>query len=204
VMRGTLALDPNNLSVSRRLFTAYTQLGDTEQAIQWIDRYLETQRDPILRAQRKCDKFILTGDDDARERTALEGLKQYPENGNLLYHLTDLYIASDEPEKVRSRWEQAYPSLFERSLEVEWSNRWEAKDVARVLMATGEQEQADHLIGEALAVAKPVNYGDSLFLQPILNAVGRDDRQALDAIRRFLDAGGSPYRLMWQNELKPF
>ena len=71
-------------------------------------------------------------------------------------------------------------------------------------MATGEQEQADHLIAEALAAAKPVNYGDSLLHQPILHAVGRDDRQALDAILRYLDAGGSPYRLMWQNELKPF
>ena len=43
-----------------------------------------------------------------------------------------------------------------------------------------------------------------LGLEAMLHAIARDEQQALAVIRRFLDAGGSPYALMFEDELKPF
>jgi hypothetical protein len=37
-----------------------------------------------------------------------------------------------------------------------------------------------------------------------MHAIVKDDRKALDAIRRFLNSGGSPYDLMLEDDLKRF
>ena len=73
------------------------------------------------------------------------------------------------------------------------------------MLATGEEEQANVLIAEALACARSMAPElNNLLLQPMLHATAGDEQQALAAIRRFLDAGGSPYHLMFEDELKPF
>ena len=203
--RKALALGPRSGPLFTRLRDVYAGLGDTGQAIGWIDRYLEYPGPGSNQAYFKCYKFNLTGDDSSRERSALEGLKEYPGNGELLEHLTDLYIASGQADEVRTRWELAYPAFFDPSPDVYATNASYAKDVARVLMATGDQKQANRLIKEALAVVSPqAPYLEILSLEASLHAVAGDDSKALDAIRRFLDAGGSPYELMLQDELKRF
>ena len=40
-------------------------------------------------------------------------------------------------------------------------------------------------------------------LVPPLHAIAGGEPQALAAVRRYLDAGGSPYRLRLEDELKP-
>jgi len=201
--RKQLALDPTAQNVKLALSRSYGSLGDTKQALWWLDRYLETQQDPLLWAEWKGWKSKLTGHDETIEQSALEGLKLYPKNEKLIGHLTDLYIASGRPEKVRSPWEQAYPALFEPSPAVEWNNVSEAKEVARVLMATGEREQATRLIKEAMAaVRSQVPDLNVLGLEADLHAIAGENRKALNAIRRYLDAGGSPYNLELRDTLK--
>ena len=125
-------------------------------------------------------------------------------NGDLLWHLTELFFASDRSEDARARWEFAYPSLFEPSAEVDGSNAGIARDLARVLMVTGEKEQANYLITEALAIVRAMRPNlYNLRLEAELHAIAGDERQTLIAIRRYLDAGGSPYYLMIRDVLKP-
>jgi tetratricopeptide (TPR) repeat protein len=203
--RQALSLEQGLVPLFTRFREAYAGLGDTKKAIEWIDRGLEVNQRPLSRAQSKCYKFNLTEDEKSREESALEGLKEYPGNGELLGHLTDLYIASGQADEVRTRWEQAYPALFDLSPEVNGTNATYAKDVARVLMATDEREQADRLIAGALAVVtSQVPTWEILSLEASLHAVAGDDSKVLDAIRRCLEAGGSPYDLMMQDELKHF
>ena len=72
-------------------------------------------------------------------------------------------------------------------------------------MATGEQEQANNLITESLASARPMAPRlKNLGLEASLYAIAGDEQQALAGIRRFFDAGGSPYLLMFEDEMKPF
>jgi len=160
--RKQLALDRNATNVLRALADAYINLGDTEKAIWWIERYLNNQQDPLQRARWMSWKFKLTGDVSAREQTVLQGLNQYPKDGELIGHLTDLYLAVGQPEKVLLQWEKAYPTFFAPVPEVNWSSCSVAKDMARVLTATGELEQANRLIVAALAAAKPVLFIESL------------------------------------------
>ena len=82
-----------------------------------------------------------------------------------------------------------------------------AKGVARLLAAIGDQEQADRLIAQALpwarARAQSPRYRKTLILVAALHAIRGDDDESLDAIRRFLDDGGSPYGLELEDALKP-
>ncbi len=60
----------------------------------------------------------ITGDDAARAEHALEGLKLYPGDVELLGHISDIDLAFGRAERSRSRWEAAYPSLFDPSVEI--------------------------------------------------------------------------------------
>jgi tetratricopeptide (TPR) repeat protein len=209
--RKALFLDPKNQIPVLIITDAYAYLGDKEQAVFWAKRVVEMTQDP--KGYWMARIFELNGDDAARERIALEGLEKNPRHGVSLLQLTDINIASGHPEKSRSRWELAYPSLFEPSVKIigrwipdfEVNDVWKAKALARVLMATGEREQANYLIAEALATARSMDKRlNHLLLEASLHAIAGDERQSLAAIRRFFEAGGSPYNLMFQDELKPF
>jgi tetratricopeptide (TPR) repeat protein len=204
--RKALFLDPKGTHAPRNISDAYLLLGDREQAVSWGNRMLKMlERGSSSEAARRAWILKIEGDDAAREEQALLGLRENPQSGSLLRHMTDLDIASGQPERSRSRWELAYPSLFAPSIEFHGRNVWQAKDLARVLMATGEREQANYLTTGALATSRsmaPTLY--AMRLQSVLYAIAGDEKQALTAIGRFLEAGGSPYDLMMQDALKPF
>jgi len=209
--RKLLTLDPEAHFAITGLSDAYLSLGDVDRAIWWNDRNLEIQQDSSKGTGGSAWKFKLQGDDEAKEQTALERLKQYPRgrylfypDRSLLYHLTDLYVASGQLEELRAHWERAYPSFFEPQPRVDWIDVWQAKDLGRVLTATGEKEQANLLIEKAFALLSAVTADSwNLQLEVVLYAMLGDDQQTLDALGRFFDAGGSPYILELQDELKP-
>ena len=202
--RNAISLNQNAPAYYLRLSGSYLRLGDTKQAIWWIDKFLEIQQDPLLQAKYKTRKFKIEENKVTRERVSLEGLAQFPQEVEFLHELTDLYIASDQPEKILFQWKLVYPTLFNPSPEVDSNNYWIAKDVARVLKATGEMEQAKHLIRETLVTVKSISNRSALQIEGCLHAITGDDQQALNAIRSFFDAGGSPYYLMLEDELKRF
>jgi TolB-like protein/Flp pilus assembly protein TadD len=211
--RKSYFLDPNGTQAPSSIFSSFVALGDRGKIDWWGERCLSLQQIPGRRAFTKTRMLKIEGDDAATEELALEILKENPKHGMSLGHLTDLDIASGHPEKSRSRWELAYPSLFEPSVKIigtwitaiEVNDVWKANNLARVLMATGEREQADYLITEALTAARSMDPGlNTRLLEAMLHATAGDEQQALAAIRRFFDAGGSPYQLMFEDELKPF
>ena len=206
-------LDPNGTQAPRNIFYALAALGDRGRIGSWLESNLRMQQDPGRRTWNRIYMLNIEGDHAAREELALERLKENPQDGDALENLVDLDLASGHPEKSRSRYELAYPSLFEPSIEIfgtmvphfEGSNVWKAKDLARVLMATGEQEQASYLITEALATVRSMPpFLRNMRLEASLHAIAGDEQQALGAIRQYFDAGGSPYTLMLDDELKPF
>jgi TolB-like protein/Flp pilus assembly protein TadD len=211
--RKQLAVDPAAPLANWGLSDAYLFFGDTERSIWWIDRYLKNEKDLVRQANMGAWKFRLQGDDEARERVVSKALLENPESGGLhynvigrglLYSITDLYIASGQLEELRAHWQQAYPSLFKPRPQINWIDRWAAKDLARVLKATGEEEQANLLIGNVFALLNSVTADLwSIRLEAVLYAMKGYDQQTLDAVGRFFDAGGSPYELEWEDELKP-
>ncbi len=105
-------------------------------------------------------------------------------------------------------WEAAFPSLFDPSVELNYRNFHAAKEVARVLMAMGESDQANQLIEKALPLAKSLLRGPGYFEIPrvfeaTLRSIEGDEREALDAIRRSWGGRWSPYELLLIDELKP-
>jgi TolB-like protein/Tfp pilus assembly protein PilF len=155
--RNAYELDSESMEYWSQIVGAYVSLGDFEKAVGWIEILLEKQREPLLIAYFQSWKFLLTGDVTEREKYALEGLNELSrkvsesiEPGNFLSHLTDIALANDQPGNVRDLWKNAYPALFDPFPEVDGSNNWIAKDVARVLQRTGEREQANRLIAKAL------------------------------------------------------
>ena len=208
--RKQLALDPKHIAPPSYLANAYGNLGDRERAVRWLEWRLKTIVDPVSRAAWRAPLLRFAGDNSLREEQALEELWASPKNRafwGILARLIDLYLTSSRVEKARSRLEAAFPSLFDPSAEVDGYNIQQAKDVARVLMATGEREQANHLIAKALPVARLLTPSVVIYyprlLEASLHAIAGDERQALAAIRRYFEAGGSPYTLMLQDELKP-
>ncbi|MDA0348078.1 MAG: hypothetical protein O3C43_10065 [Verrucomicrobia bacterium] len=197
--RKQLALDPTAQNVNDFLSDAYLSLGDKVTALGWIDRYLETQLDPYLQAAFRGRKFHIAGDDEAFEQIALELLKKYPERTGgpeRLNQLSDLYISSGNPEKARAVMEQAYPSLFQRSPETSWRDRREPTAVIKILLATGQPEQANQLIKGFLTAASSRIPSMARFkFEATLHALAGDDQQALKSIRNYFDSGGSPYDL---------
>ena len=88
---------------------------------------------------------------------------------------------------------QAYPSLFEPSLEVNINNFYLTVDVVRVLLASGDKKQAHQIIAEAMQVEKRKNNIIAIILlEASLQALAGNDQQTLDDLSRYLNAGGSP------------
>ena len=192
--RKQLALDPKHIAPPSYLANAYGNLGDRERAVRWLEWRLKTIVDPVSRAAWRAPLLRFAGDNSLREEQALEELWASPKNRafwGILANLIDLYLTSSRVEKARSRLEAAFPSLFDPSAEVDGYNIQQAKDVARVLMATGEREQANHLIAKALPVARLLTPSVVIYyprlLEASLHAIAGDERQALAAIRRYFE-----------------
>ena len=132
-------------------------------------------------------------------------MKADSSNAYALAHLGYIYVASNQAEKARALWLQAYPSLFQPSAKVDEDTLWQAMRLAWVLMATGEHKQANHLIEESLEVVKSITPSLNIHeVQACLYAMSGKDDLALVAMQRFFDEGGSPYRLMRSDMLKRF
>lgn len=203
--RKAYSLEPYRADRPSLIHRCYLNLGDFENALWWLERRLSFNLNNVGSIRHGYWKFIFMEDKSGAEQSVIEGLKQYPGDGDLLSQLTDLYIAAGQPEGVIPQWKQAYPTFFAQSPRVVRSNGDFTPSVARVLTRTGERQQASRIIEAALetARAEPDKYYRRL--EADLHAIGGDDQQALDAIGRFFDAGGSPYVLMfYHDELKRF
>ena len=196
-------------NISWQLPFCYWALGDTEQAITSYQRYLESEISPIWSADTRVRLLKIAGDDISKMGPVIEQvLKEHPSDTRLLGMLTDIYLTSGHPKKARAHWAAAYPDLLEPWVEIDGTNVQEATNVARVLIVTGEQPQANRLIAKALPVAESLGtryrwHWQPRIMEATLHALAGDERNALDALRRYFESGGSPYWIL-ANELKPY
>lgn len=159
-------------------------------------KVFENQRQSPRGGGIKMKALLAMGDDTALEKHALAYLKDHPKDLPYLCILTDLYLGSDRPEKSRALWEDTYPSLFEPNAKLDESTLWEASDIARTLLATGEEERASYLLSESLAIAKTLPPSpNSMVLEATLHVLAGDEEKALETVLQDLDAGVSPSKL---------
>lgn len=194
VYRKAYASGPTNSTAPRGISFCFFQLGDVKKARWWAKRALSLASSSNVR----INILKIAGDDEARATLSLETLKESPRNGNLIWHLTEACITTGQPEMALEHWKIAYPSLLKPSAKVNFELIYQAKDLARLLISMGEGDQAAHLISEALSA------GGNHLKQALLYAVLGDKGQTLAALQRFFDDGGSPERLMLQDELRPY
>lgn len=186
--RSALALDPHDCRSASDMAWSYLSLDDLSLARWWAGRALGICAQPSQRA----NLHIITGDFEAMIRLALEALTENPQNHGMLWHITNASIATGAPEKALVHWRRIHPDLFSPSVEITASDIWNAKNLSRILMATGETEHARKLIEKAFAA------GPTPVQEFQLYAALGDEGNAVKVIRRYLEGGGSFDIFTWQ------
>ena len=202
--RKILALDPANPGALNGTYKAYHNLGDFKRAIWWGEQAAKLHQDPVRSARQRCWALKLAEDDVERERVALEGLRHNPKDDELLMHMNDIDIKNGRAEIARARWVSSYPHLFDPAYELRYTEVWLAFDVARVLQATGDLELANRLLEKTLTAAKSVPTTVQTQNQIIgLHLLMGQEEEALEVVRNYLEGGGTPSRLMYEDTLQP-
>jgi len=154
-LRRGYSLDPASVVYPKAIGDLYARIGDAERAIEWYERTLaiapEAQNGPLLRL------FILYWRGERDKFRALSAsvtaVQAGPYFGNFLWVFKEFELREGRPGPARARYAAAFPEFFAPTeVEVHSRNAWLAKDIASVLLATGEKEQAALLLKKAEAV----------------------------------------------------
>ena len=196
-LRKAYSLDPRNPVIAYELAFDHADLGDPEGTAFWRERYFAIHPGSERNDGWSAILSDTLGDKAEAERLALRAVEKNPESVFGLWVLLNADIISGHPEKSRQRYAAAGPEFFQADVKINPWNVWAAKDVARVLYATGERAQADKLIDGVLSLTRsmPSNW-DARVIAMIAHAVAGHEAEALQAARRFIDAGGSPAELV--------
>ncbi len=202
LFRKAHAMDPGDIGILQNLWECYWNLNDYETALSWYEKYAEMSFKVLPTPYHEPTAYLFLGDPDSRLASALEILETRTTRPYALWHASEIYIEKGLPAKARELWEKAYPELFQPGVEIAYGQFWPAKNAAYVLMELGKHEQADHLLKEAWKAKKVVYPYDFPFAEAILHAVARNEAETLSAVRRYVNAGGSPRYLRMQSEFK--
>jgi TolB-like protein/DNA-binding winged helix-turn-helix (wHTH) protein/thioredoxin-like negative regulator of GroEL len=185
--------------------------------LQWISQIaaLERQADPVdtLDKEDTVDwpvarlRFAEFYGDTARMRALAEQLMTLDRLGWMalvddypLRVLRDLDLAEGRPQAARARYQTANPGLFDTPPQVTGETEWMAVDLARVLLETGEADQAARLldaVAERLAT-RPLTLQDRIMGIHIAALRGEPER-ALSLLASAIDAG---WRYRWHELLE--
>lgn len=203
--RKALFLEPRLPSIPERLGFTYLGLGDNEEAMRWFKRALHLSEQAQFKAQLEVYMYKATGDIEKAIAMAKVHLAVNPNLNVAHWVLQDMDLENGHPERSRLRYAEAYPEMFDPSVDVSSTRVYLAKDIARVLLATGETKQARHLISSAAKALESTIVYQTTGAQAVqLWAVAGDEQKTLQAMAKYLDTGGSPYLLRIQDEVKPY
>jgi TolB-like protein/Tfp pilus assembly protein PilF len=200
-LRKALVLDPLNPDIAYTLVNSYAVLGELDKAVYWQERTNQAS----LTYQRTHPR-ISSKDSEVRIQEALDRFENY-QPGKTNRGSTDHWmllkhdIANGQPEKSLARYQLVYPELFVEDPVVTGETMYKAKDAAWALIASGFREQGLKLIDRALAVVESMEAKiKPLLARALMYAVAGREPEAIAAIKDFFNGGGSPTRILGQDE----
>jgi len=187
------SIEPANSRRASRTGLIYLDLGDLQQAESWRDQALalavDAEPDIVMALH------TYRGEHDAALANAIKDLDfDSPRDLRSLRLIRDHEIRNGNLANARIRFEQAYPELFEaNALNIGRYNREAAVDLAYLLLQTGEQAQAEHLLDQseaAIALGRRVTTIEAFdVLEARIHALRGNKERALAALRQAVDQG---------------
>ena len=174
----------------------YLSIGDVEKALWFLERIPKQ-----MHSYQYVQWWIshIQGDEELRKSVALDIYAKDQRNPFALSDLTSIDLANGNAEAALSRLQQAYPKLSNPSSEEAIENAFAAISIAKVWMQLGNEDEARRLISRILIALKSNEkpyMGDTMRDLPyeaLAHAISGDEAKMLEAIKRYFDAGGSPY-----------
>ena len=192
-MTKAVALDPENNVNLYYLGELLLDLGDPDQAENWIARsiYASTYL------------YLYRGDEAAAVRATRKAYAIWPLAGNALPLLRDHEVRAGRYAEARALYVEHFPELlYERDPKIDRRNYRAAVDLALILSKTGEQERADLLLDRSLqqiqGMPRVGRHGWGIADVQIY-ALRGEKQKALSALRRAIDEG---WREKWWYQLK--
>jgi TolB-like protein/tetratricopeptide (TPR) repeat protein len=181
-LRKAQAIEPDESQAPSRLGDVYLSLGDDQQAEHWYKIAMRQSSGEEQKVGTNLGRLYLHRGDTHQAREYLKTVLQAnPKDQRALYLLVNLDLAEGDIPGALSRYQLAYPGLFDDQPTVDISNRSTAIHLAAVHSIAEEQGRKEQLLGLAWQNAKshePRSYLD----EASIHALRGDDQAALDAL----------------------
>jgi tetratricopeptide (TPR) repeat protein len=186
------SIDPERWTAANLIGSIYLELGDLQQANYWRDRTLALVPEDVA-PDIVIDLHMVRGEVDIAVAYARKDIENDPRYVRSLRLVINDQIGRGELEAARELFEQAYPELFvDRELNIDQQNREAAVELANLLLQTGEQSQAAHLLDRsqaAIALGPYSTLEGFSILEARIHALRGDSERALAALRQAVDQG---------------
>ena len=186
------SIEPDDWWTSTMMGLIYLELGDLQHAESWRDRALALAVDFVPDIVVAIHAY--RGEDDEALAYANKDLESDRGNLRSLRVIRDHEVKNGNLAEARIRFEQAYPELFDATaLNIGRDNRETAVDLAYLLLQTGEQSQAEHLLDQseaAIALGHRITTIEVFaVLEARIHALRGDKANAIAALRQAVNQG---------------
>ena len=205
-------LDPGARLAQAYLGLLYLDLGDVQQADQWISSSLQLAPDSLepRAAMALLDRFRGNGVDWLENAAAVQDIKPYYPDARLFQTMSLALLRNHELQEgridnARDLYEKNYPALLtDDEPVIDWQNYRPAIDLALVLQKSGDRERAEMLLDQSLAFIESgkvtrLGIGGYGIADVQIYALQGKQQQALTALRQALKQG---WRGFWWFYLK--
>ena len=205
-------LDPGARLAQTYLGLLYLDLGDVQQANQWISSSLQLAPDSLepRAAMALLDNFRGDGNEWIENAAAVQEIKPYYPDARLLQTMSLTLLRNHELkegrfDQARDWYEKNYPGLLNDDAPViDWQNYRPAIDLALVLQKSGDTELAEMLLDQSLAFIESgkvtrLGIGGYGIADVQIHALKGNKQQALTALRQAIKQG---WRGFWWFYLK--
>jgi tetratricopeptide (TPR) repeat protein len=195
------ALDPRFPWPPLDIAMTYERLGAREEEIFWLERTLALAPEDRFALRHRVRLLIIKG--ELAEADALWWREWRPSatppwavnNSWELEDLMNAEFAAGRFDASRARFFKRFPDWFEPDAVIpdDRQGLFSVRNVARALIATGEQQQADYLLDQIIEKldASPEST-NTLYLRAVVPAIKDDHAEAMRAIHRYVAFAGVP------------